>query len=120
MRVRQVELPSRWHRMKIVGTVTPDAKRVWGNLTDRYDLHGAYEKAHERKDPYLAPHGLFRKLRFGDNHHAKEFLETFGPLKMTVGERLYGRGAHISIDLREFWSLQLRFSPHRNSLGMPR
>ena len=68
----------------------------------------AYKKAHAKNDPYLAPHGFFRKLRFGDNEDAKEFLEAFGPLKLDVGQRLLGSGS-VVVDLGEFWILHLRF-----------
>ena len=96
--------------MKILGTVSSDTRQFPGELTDRYDLHEIYEKEHAKYNPYLAPHGFFRKLRFGDNDGAQNFLETFGPLTLKKGERLDGTGFHLLVDLDEFWSLQRRFS----------
>jgi hypothetical protein len=98
-----------WYRMRIIGQVSPDTNQVFGSLTDRYNLHQAYEKACAKKNPYLAPNARFRKLRFGDISGAKEFLESFGPLTLDIGQRLSGRG-DVIVDLREFWGLQLRFS----------
>jgi hypothetical protein len=103
------EFATEWYRMKILGTAISDTRQFPGELTDRYDLRETYKKAHAKNDPELAPHGFFRKLRSRDNDDAKEFLEAFGPLKLKVGERLYGTGFHLAVDLGEFWSLQRRF-----------
>jgi hypothetical protein len=65
-------------------------------------------KARAKNKPYLSPHGFFRKLQFGDNERAKEFLEIFGPLKLEVGTRLRGTGP-VVVDLCDLWSSQLRF-----------
>jgi len=104
------ELTSGWCRMKVVAPSRADTREMWGELTDRYDLHVAYERAHARKDPFLAPHGFFRRLAPGNNRHAREFLEKFGPLTLDVGKRLLGNGAGVRVDLNEFWGLHLRFS----------
>lgn len=50
-----------------------------GLITKPYDVGLAWERARSKGDPLLAPHGMFRSLAPGDNWHAKEFLETFGP-----------------------------------------
>src|SRR5579859_7923118 len=104
------EFATTWCRMRIPGPANSGTRQFPAELTDRYDLHEIYEKAHAKYNPYLAPHGFFRKLRLGDNDHAKDFLETFGPLQLGVGERLRGTSLHFLVDLDEFWSLQLRFS----------
>lgn len=94
--------------MKVFGTPTHDTKQLMGQLSSPYDLYRTYENAHAKKNPYLSPYGFFRRLRFGDNEHAKEFLETFGPLELDAGKLLIV-GAHVDVDLGKFWSLQLRF-----------
>ena len=104
------EFATEWYRMKILGASTSDIRQFPGELTDRYDLRETYNEAHSKKDPWVAPHGLLRKLRFRENDHAKEFLETFGPLKLNVGERLSGTGFALLVDLDQFWSLQRRFA----------
>lgn len=104
-----LEFPDTWWRMKILTPLRPDTRELWGTLTDRYDLRSAYEKAHARKDPLLAPHGFFRKLAPKNVSHAREFLQTFGPLFLDSGPRLLGRG-EVAIDLDQFWALHLRFS----------
>ena len=96
--------------MKILGTASSEAQQLLGVLTDHYDLHETYVKAHAKNDPDLAPHGFFRKLRFGNDDEAREFLETFGPLELTSPERLSLTDVRLGVDLRKFWSLQLRFS----------
>ncbi len=53
---------------------------LWGRLSESYDIRTAYDRAVKKGDPYLSPHGLFRRLQPGDNFHAVEFLEKFGPL----------------------------------------
>src|SRR5215472_11077499 len=45
-----------------------------------YDVRAAYERALRKHDPLLSPHGLFLSVARNNNHHAKEFLEQFGPL----------------------------------------
>jgi hypothetical protein len=86
-----------------------EVRQLWGELTDRYDLYGEYEKAHARKDPLLAPHGFFRALQPKNIRHAKEFLEKFGPLTTEQGNRFYWGNPAVRVDLGEFWSLHLRF-----------
>jgi hypothetical protein len=103
------EFATEWYRMKILGTANSDARQFPGELTNRYDLHATYKKARAKNDPDLAPHGFFRKLRPRHNDDAKEFLETFGPLKLDVGQRLLGTGS-VVVDLGEFWRLQRHFS----------
>ena len=98
-----------WYRMKIIGHVSSETNEVCGSLTDHYNLHQAYEQACAKKNPYLAPNARFRKLRSGDISGAHEFLESFGPLTLDIGQRLSGRG-DVIVDLRKFWALHLRFS----------
>ena len=98
-----------WFRMRIIGPASSDTNQVFGSLTGRYNLHQAYEEACAKKNPDLAPNVRFRKLQFRDICGAKEFLESFGPLTLDIGQRLTGRG-DIIVDLREFWGLQQRFS----------
>jgi hypothetical protein len=102
------EFAATWYRMKVFGNATSDVKEFVGELGDRYDMRQAYEKAHARNNPYLSAHGFLRKLQFGDNAQAQEFLETFGPLKLPLGTRLRGMGP-VVVNLNEFWGLQRRF-----------
>lgn len=97
-----------WKRMKVDVTPTSATTEFVGELTDTYNLHRAYENTHAKRNPYLSPHGFFRRLRFRDNGHAKEFLETFGPLEVGLGQRLI-EGAHVGVNLEKFWSLHLRY-----------
>jgi len=89
--------------------INSETNQVLGSLTDRYNLHQVYEKSCAKKNPYLAPSACLQKLRFGDIGDAKEFLESFGPLTLDLGQRLSGTG-NVVVDLREFWASQLRFS----------
>jgi hypothetical protein len=102
------EFAATWKRMKVSGKANPATKEFMGQLSDRYNLHRAYENAHAKKNPYLSPHGFFRRLQSGDNEHAKKFLETFGPLELDAGKRLIER-AHVGVNLDKFWSLHRRF-----------
>jgi hypothetical protein len=102
------EFAAAWHQMKVFGTAAADTIQFVGKLSGRYDLHRAYENAHAKKKPDLSPHGFFRKLQSGDNEQAKEFLETFGPLKLDPGARLSGCG-DVVVNLAEFWSLHRRY-----------
>jgi hypothetical protein len=102
------EFAATWHQMKVFGTAAADTIQFVGRLSGRYDLHRAYENAQAKKKPDLSPHGFFRKLQSGDNEQAKEFLETFGPLKLDLGARLSGHG-DVVVDLAEFWSLHRRY-----------
>ena len=104
---RQFEIE--WFRMTIIGDVTSETGEVVGSLTEPYDLQEAYEKACANKKLDLAPNVRFRKLRFRENSEAKEYLETFGPLTLDMGQRLLGSGT-IRVDLHKFWALQLRFA----------
>jgi hypothetical protein len=94
--------------MKVFNLATPDATEFVGELSKPWDFQQSYEKAHATKNPYLSPHGFLRKLQFGNNTQAKEFLENFGPLKLPAGVRLSGMG-RVVVDLGEFWGLQRRF-----------
>lgn len=71
-----------------------------------YDPRKAYEEAKTQHDPYLSPHGLFRRLKHGDNRHAKEFLTTFGPLTLPNG---INSPSHHRVSTTEFWAYHRRF-----------
>jgi hypothetical protein len=95
--------------MKVMTPSGMGTRAIMGELTDRYDLHAAYENARARKDPLLAPHGFFRALKPRSDHHIREFLEQFGPLTLDVGKRLLGTGAGVGLDVDQFWGLHHRF-----------
>ena len=103
------QLPYKWWRMKVDKHLGSKASVLVGHLTKSYNLHDQYECARIKKKVDQSPHGFFRQLASGNIHHAREFLERFGPLQMQSGARIYGSRAHISINLAEFWGLHLRF-----------
>lgn len=83
---------------------TPD---VAGQLSKAYNVRKTHERAQGKHDPLLAPHGFFRALRYGNNLHAVEFLKTFGPLKLSLPERLGTETLVVSFE--EFWAMHRRF-----------
>lgn len=105
-------LPS-WWRMEVrhpflkPGEYLSGADILVGRLSEAYDVRRTHEQAREEHDPYLAPHGFFRRLKHRYNRHALEFLEEFGPLKLTPAEREGTQQVHVQLD--EFWGLHLRF-----------
>jgi hypothetical protein len=83
------------------------ANILFGKLSEAYDVRLAHERAHEKHDPSLAPHGFFRQLQHGKTYHALEFLKEFGPLRLTSGQR---EGTElVRVELGEFWGLHRRF-----------
>lgn len=75
----------------------------------QYDLRAKYEKAREKDDPLLSPHGFFRSLQFGNRKHALEFTHTFGSL--TWKPRAFRNGADLytRLNLGEFWAKHRRY-----------
>jgi hypothetical protein len=71
-----------------------------------YDIEASYQAARRQRDPYLAPHGMFRRLKPGDNGHALEFLQCFGPL---MRRHDLWRTTSGVIELRDFWAMLARF-----------
>jgi hypothetical protein len=101
-----------------------EAVKLYGNISEWYDVREAYEKGLRRHDPLWAPHGLFCGLAHGNNKHAREFLEMFGPLWLPEGASISSPEFHIrregsrevpviqnqiEIDLTQFWGLHRRF-----------
>ena len=85
-------------------------KELRAEFTEPYDVQASWEKARSRHDPLLAPHGMFRGLKPGNNSHAIEFLETFGALAPKSSPADYiENGVPVRIELNEFWSLQSQF-----------
>lgn len=82
--------------------------RLSARLLEPYNVRGTFERAVKKRDPALAPHGFFRQLAPGNNFHALEFLQKFGPLKLSTEQRL-GHIRYLKVDLGEFWGLHLRF-----------
>lgn len=79
-----------------------------GSLATSYDVWMAHERALRKHNPQFAPHGFFRNLAPGSAQHAMEFLEKFGPLRLSFEQRR-SHSARIEVDLEEFWRLHLRF-----------
>jgi len=124
LRRSSVDLSSDWRRAEIPIPLEirdrPNASETWkrflplqtqlyGSLKEMYNVRKTYEQAQQKHDPYLAPHGFFRRLVSGRNLHAVEFLKRFGPLKLTKDQRFPLGPCGIQIDLAEFWGLHLRF-----------
>ncbi len=133
--------PYQWSRLRVL--LPPGLARrqrslaglteVWGVLGKTYDPKAAQEKAQQKRDPLLSPHGFLRALGPGDNGHAVEFLETFGPLVISEELRFPLGGLDralkrwlarlpphvrkkprvavktVRIDLRDFWAKQTEF-----------
>jgi hypothetical protein len=78
-----------------------------GYPTEKYDVREAYERARREYDPLLSPHGFFRSLAHQNNLHAREFLETFGPLYWPQGIITVPR--QLKVDLSDFWSHHRRY-----------
>ena len=83
---------------------------VTGQFTEPYDAQTAWEKARSKHDPLLAPHGMFRALRPGNNFDAIEFLTMFGPLAPRYSPPAYIEDrVLVRIKLDEFWKRQAQF-----------
>jgi hypothetical protein len=105
--------PRQWYPMKIVTSPEVTTGSMAGRTLRPHDLEELYETAHKQREPLLAPHGFFQRLGPGNNFHAREFLEKFGPLKLTAPQReklFLGYSIELSVDLQEFWTLHTRFS----------
>jgi len=110
------DLPNDWRQMRVVVSVPMEdlekgqrsIKEFHGELGKTYNLRDAYERAHALNDPYLSPHGFFRRLAHGNNRHAREFLEEFGPLNLSAGRRVL-LGDHVGVSLEQFWHAHARF-----------
>lgn len=83
--------------------------KLSGDLSEVYNVRETYERAQRRSDPLLAPHGFFRGLAPGNNLHARDFLERFGPLRLTPEQQYSPVIVPIRVNLGEFWRLHLRF-----------
>ena len=98
-----------WRRMQVSSSSRSEAEPVViGNLTREYNVRRTAEIAHGRGDPLLAPHGHFRNLAHGNHKHAVEFLEKFGPLTMTPGQKSMADNA-VEVNMPDFWQKHRRF-----------
>ena len=113
-----------WAKAKIVRIDDGKLNETTIALTrgDLYSVQSTYSKAHESKNPLLAPHGLLRSLRYGEKSDLIQFLATFGPLEWHWEEKWslpnaneYARQhadeiplAHVNI--AEFWACQIEFT----------
>jgi len=91
---------------------------VRGNL---YHVPASYTRARKAKDPSLAPHGLLRALRFGEQSELMRFLRECGPLEWKWERRWSEPGAHeharrhpdeepvAHVRAVDFWQKQLHF-----------
>ena len=108
LQLSTVDLLNDWWRLEIEPPL-PQAHEIYGRLSKTYNVRSAYERAQNRHDPFMSPHGLFRKLAPGNNHHAGEFLQRFGPLKLRMEQRV-GLTRQVRVNLAEFWGMHLRFN----------
>src|ERR1700732_4353718 len=107
--MKKIEISTAWRSMNVLSSCDRQTSHLSGRTATRYDLRDRYERAQAKKDPLLAPHGFLRALRPYSIHHAKEFLENFGPLVMQHGKQSFVENGTLTVDLGQFWSLQLRF-----------
>jgi hypothetical protein len=84
-----------------------NAPRISVPIGGKYDYRKECERARRESDPYLSPHGFFRKLESGFHHHALHFMQQFGPLTWKPNT-LAGRAAEW-ISLSDFWDKHARF-----------
>jgi hypothetical protein len=82
------------------------APRIHIPRGEKYDYRREYQRARHAKDPYLSPHGLFRKLEHGFHLHALQFMQQFGPLTWK-SKTLTGGAEWVS--LSDFWDKHARF-----------
>lgn len=87
--------------------VRPHGTTFVGYLSGKYDVRNTYELARRAHDPLLSPHGFFRKLAHKNDSHARQFLETFGPLYLPHGIDDVLR--QVEINLEDFWLCHRRF-----------
>jgi hypothetical protein len=93
-----------WNR-RVVFVENETAPHVQVPIGERYDYRRDYENAKRKSDPYLSPHGLFRKLENGYHMHALQFMQQFGSLNWKLA-------APVSADwvsLSDFWDRHARF-----------
>ncbi len=84
-----------------------DAPRALVPLGQEYDYRQAYFESRKAGDPYLSPHGLFRRLEPGYHRHAFEFMQKFGTLFIHSTTRF--RGESLWVNLSDFWNRHARF-----------
>jgi len=70
-----------------------------------YSLDATVQRAKEKREPLLTPHGFFRELKHGDAGSALRFLREFGPLHWTQGNLSAADWIHLD----DFWARQARF-----------
>ncbi len=100
-----------WWRapVRLDGRVSGNVSATLGKSWRPYDVREDYFCAHRKHNPLLAPHGLFRDLRYGRAADARKFLETFGPLTLTPSPSALPPHGRYSFALDIFWSRQLRY-----------
>src|SRR5215471_2870116 len=91
---------------RVVFVEGENAPRVHISLGEKYDYRQEYERARNARDPYLSPHGLFRRLENGRHVHALEFMQQFGALTWE-SKTLTGRAEWVN--LSDFWDKHARF-----------
>jgi hypothetical protein len=92
---------------RIVFVEGEDAPRALVPLGQKYDYRQAYFESRKAGDPYLSPHGLFRRLEPGYHRHAFEFMQKFGALFIHSTTRF--RGESLLVSLSDFWNRHARF-----------
>ena len=91
---------------RVVFVEGENAPRIHIPRGEKYDYRRDYEKSRHERDPYLSPHGLFRKLENGFHFHALQFIQQFGPL--TWQSKTLTGGAEW-VRLSDFWDKHARF-----------
>lgn len=94
-----------WPRLRIERAMKWDENLLLARATSQYNIRESWERAKEKHDPLLAPHGMFRALKPGSRSHAVEFLAKFGPLEIPgYHGAKFPSGQGVGVDLRRFWN----------------
>jgi hypothetical protein len=102
-RPRHLPLPSELPRVaQFAGRAEPSVLIATGV---GYSLDATVQRAKEKREPLLTPHGFFRELTHGDAGSALRFLREFGPLHWTQGNLSVADWTHLD----DFWARQARF-----------
>jgi hypothetical protein len=97
-------VPADWGR-RVCFSTTQEHPWVLMEFGEQYRLREIAETARLHRDPELAPHVAFRKLKHGNNAVALGFLKDFGPLFRDD----WSSNALTWVNLDDFWRKHARF-----------
>ena len=99
-----------WCRGPIVRE-SPDKTSFVVKCTEVYRPSKKYELAQRKSDPYLSPHGMFRRMAAGNYVQALEFVKEFGPLILRgyVEDVSHRSSILVRVELADFWKAHRHF-----------